>query len=125
LLHDQTKSALMPVPLPRRAGRPILAYPVRLPIMSTSPLADCQALLVLVDMKSQARPSQDVLRSAFHLTAAESRLASRMASGETLERVAGDLRICKETARNQLKAVFHKVGVNRQAELVALLAAIL
>jgi hypothetical protein len=40
-----------------------------------------------------------------YLVAAESRLASRMASGETLERVAGELRICKETARNQLKAV--------------------
>jgi DNA-binding CsgD family transcriptional regulator len=126
LLHDQTKSALMPpVPLPRRTGRPVLAYPVRLPTMSTSPLADCQALLVLVDLEARARPPQDILRSSFRLTAAESRLASRMASGETLERVAEDLRICKETARNQLKAVFHKVGVNRQAELVALLSAIL
>jgi DNA-binding CsgD family transcriptional regulator len=126
LLHASTKSALMPpVPLPRRTGRPVLAYPLKLPIMSTSVLADCQALLVLVDLESRARPPADVLRSSFHLTAAESRLASRMASGETLERVAGDLRICKETARNQLKAVFHKAGVNRQAELVALLAGIL
>jgi hypothetical protein len=57
LLHASTKSALMPpVPLPRRAGRAILAYPVKLPIMSTSVLADCQALLVLVDLESRARP---------------------------------------------------------------------
>jgi DNA-binding CsgD family transcriptional regulator len=34
------------------------------------------------------------------------------------------LRITKATVRNQLKAVFAKAGIHRQAELVTLLATI-
>ena len=111
--------------LPRRARRPILAYPTRLTTVSASVFADCQALLVFVDLERRASPPREALLSSFGLTAAEARLAIRMASGAALETVADELRISKETARNQLKAVFHKTGVRRQAELVALLASFL
>jgi hypothetical protein len=49
------------------------------------------------------------------------RRASRKASGTALETVPDELRISKETAGNQLKAVFHKTSVHRQTELAALL----
>jgi DNA-binding CsgD family transcriptional regulator len=45
-----------------------------------------------------------------------------LASGEALEDAAKDLGISKNTARVQLKAVFTKLNVHRQAELVASLA---
>jgi DNA-binding CsgD family transcriptional regulator len=126
LLWAETPSALpAPVVLPRRARRPILAYPVKLTTVSASVFADCQALLVFVDLERRARPPQEALLSSFGLTTAEARLAMRMASGAALETVADELRISKETARNQLKAVFQKTGVRRQAELVALLASFL
>jgi DNA-binding CsgD family transcriptional regulator len=113
-----------PVVLPRRAKRPILAYPVRLSSVSANIFSDCQALLVFVDPERRAKPPEGALRSFFGLTVAEVRLAIHMASGEALATVADELRISKDTARAQLKAVFQKTGVHRQSELVALLASL-
>lgn len=67
-------------------------------------------------------PQTEILRRAFGLTDAESRLAARIATGATLESTADALGVSKETARSQLKQVFVKTDTHRQAELVALLA---
>jgi DNA-binding CsgD family transcriptional regulator len=126
LLWAGTSSALMaPVALPRRRRRPILAYPVRLSTVSASVFAECQALLVLVDLDRRPTPPQEALKASFALTPAEARLAIRISSGEVLESIADDLCISKETVRNQLKSIFQKTGVHRQTDLVALLAAFL
>ena len=87
--------------------------------------AECQVLLVLVDPEKRSRPPEAVLRATFQLTAAEARLASRLASGQAIETVAEELGIAKETIRHQLKSVFAKTGVHRQAALVALMASLL
>jgi DNA-binding CsgD family transcriptional regulator/PAS domain-containing protein len=126
VLWSDAASALMPpVALPRRSGRPLLAYAVKLSTVSRSIFADCQAILVLVDFEKRVRLPQDALQSAFALTAAEARLALHVAAGDTLERAADQLRISKETARNQLKAVFRKTAAHRQSELVMLLSKLL
>lgn len=116
---------MSPVPLPRRDKRPVLAYPVRLGAVSADALAACQALLVLVDPDERPRPPEAALRAGFGLTAAEAKLAMQLAAGEPLESAAERLGIAKETARVQLKAVFAKLDLHRQAELVALLARLL
>ena len=106
-----------------RSGRPsLLAHPVKLSGLAANVLADCQGIIVLVDPERRARPSEAILRTAFSLTAAEARLASRLASGESIETSAEKLGIARDTARNQLKSIFAKTGVHRQAELVAALA---
>jgi DNA-binding CsgD family transcriptional regulator len=126
LLWAAAGSALMPpVSLPRHGRRPILAYPLKLSSVSASALADCQALLVFVDLEKRVRPSQEAIRSAFGLTAAEARLAVRLAGGAPLDAVADEFRIAKETARSQLKSIFQRTGVHRQSELVSLLASFL
>jgi DNA-binding CsgD family transcriptional regulator len=126
LLWNTAGSALHPpVALPRTGLRPLLAYPVKLSGVTANVLADCQALLVLVDPEKRGGPPEASLRSGFGLTAAEARLAARLAAGETIDAVAGELGIAKETARNQLKSIFAKTGVRRQAELVALFARLL
>lgn len=126
LLWAETSSALMqPVALPRRGRQPVLAYPVKLGTVSASIFADCQAMLVFVDLDRRPRPPQEALNISFALTPAEARLAIRICSGEALESVADQLCISKDTVRNQLKSVFQKTGVHRQSELVALLAALL
>lgn len=79
-------------------------------------------LVLLRDLASKPNLQRDVLRQAFGLTSAESRLAAQMAAGETLEEAADALGTSKETARSQLKAVFVKTNTHRQAELVALLS---
>jgi DNA-binding CsgD family transcriptional regulator len=126
LLWAATTSALMqPVVLPRRDRRPILAYPVKLSSVSASVFADCQALLIFVDLEKRPRPPPAALKATFALTPAEARLAVEISSGKPLDLIADEICISKETARNQLKSIFQKTDVNRQSELVALLASFL
>jgi DNA-binding CsgD family transcriptional regulator len=126
LLWAKTHAALMsPIALPRRGMRPILAYPVKLSTVSASIFADCQAILVLVDLERRPRPPQEALHTSFSLSPAEARIAVRISAGEPLSSIADELGISKQTARQQLASVFQKTNVNRQAELVSLLASLL
>lgn len=58
------------------------------------------------------------VRESFGLTPAETRLASRLKDGLSLKEAADDLDVSFNTVRNQLRAVFDKMGLNRQSELV-------
>jgi len=126
LLFANTSAALLPaVALPRRGKRSLLAYPVKLSTVSLSIFADCQAILILVDLDQRPRPPQEALHASFSLTPAEARIAVRIGAGESLISIVDELNISKETARQQLASVFKKTNVNRQAELVSLLASLL
>jgi DNA-binding CsgD family transcriptional regulator len=114
-----------PVALPRASRRPLLAYPARLSSSTANALADCQAMVILIDPETRSRTPEMSLRSVFRLTEAEARLAAQLAFGNSLETVADQFGIAKETARSQLKSIFAKTGVHRQAELVAVLAKLL
>jgi DNA-binding CsgD family transcriptional regulator len=114
-----------PIPLPRRGKRPILAYPIKLANLAANALADCQALVILIDLEKQPKTSEAALRTTFNMTAAEARLAGRLAAAESLEFATEQIGISKETGRNQLKSIFLKVGVKRQSELVAVLSSFL
>ena len=65
--------------------------------------------------------SRDLV-SKFALTPAEAKLLRLVGIGENLRNAADQLGISYETARSQLKVVFAKTDVHRQAELVALMA---
>lgn len=58
------------------------------------------------------------LRSRHGLTPAEARLAQALDWGATVKEAANTFGISEGTARQQLKAIFRKVGVSRQAELI-------
>jgi DNA-binding CsgD family transcriptional regulator len=118
---DKT-SLLPPVVLPRREGRPIIAYPSRPAGIAADALASCQGVVVLVDLDARTNVTEDDLERAFHLTPAEARLARRLVSGESLETVADGLGIKYETARSFLKSTLSKTDTHRQGELIALLA---
>jgi DNA-binding CsgD family transcriptional regulator len=78
------------------------------------------AVLLLTDLRSLARPDALRLSAGFGLTAAEARLAARLASGDGINAAAIALGISHETVRTQLSAVFAKTNTHRQAELAAL-----
>jgi len=80
-------------------------------------------MVLLVFIDPAARPSVDrkALQSLFGLTRAEARVAAGLAAGQSLGTFAQESGISIMTARAQLRAVFAKVGVNRQTELVAIL----
>lgn len=58
------------------------------------------------------------VRESFGLTPAETRLAARLKDGLTLREAADELSVSVNTVRNQLRAIFDKMGLNRQSELV-------
>lgn len=89
-----------------------------------APTAMARAVLVISDPGGIAAPAAEVLRLAFGLTSAESRLVALLAKGFELREAAENLQISKETARNQLKAVFAKTDTHRQAELMRLVASL-
>lgn len=81
--------------------------------------------LVMALGRGQAVPNLGpLLRSLFGLTAAETRVAWLVADGLTPAEVAERLQISLTTVRTQLKAVYFKTGVRRQAELSRLVGAL-
>lgn len=55
---------------------------------------------------------------SFGLTPAEVRLAKKLRDGRSLQEAADDLSVSINTVRNQLRAVFDKMGLKRQSDLV-------
>lgn len=58
------------------------------------------------------------MRESFGLTPAETRLAARLKNGLTLKEASADLGVTINTVRNQLRAIFEKVGLSRQSDLI-------
>jgi pimeloyl-ACP methyl ester carboxylesterase/DNA-binding CsgD family transcriptional regulator len=58
------------------------------------------------------------LRESFGLTPAETRLAARLRDGLTLKDAAAELGVAVNTVRNQLRAIFDKLGLSRQSDLI-------
>ena len=86
-------------------------------------VAGPRALLVVQEARSASLP-KDLLRSLYRLTNAEAALVLQIASGASVADAAEAGSVTLTTARNQLAAAMAKVGVNRQAELVAAIAAL-
>lgn len=82
-----------------------------------------ECVAVFVSTAGGPRLSWSRMMALHGLTRAEARLASMLAEGISLEEAAATLAVSIGTVRSQLKSVFAKTGVTRQAKLVALLLA--
>ena len=71
-------------------------------------------------MKKEAHRRQS-LATIWRLTATEARLAMHLADGGSIAGYAEIFQVTEGTVRSQLKAIFAKTGVNRQAALAALI----
>lgn len=92
---------------------------------SVSVISDRPETCALVFLRSCSVASDAdvaVLQELFSFTPAEARLALGLAKGKRLEEVEAELNIRHNTARAHLRSMFVKADVNRQAELVHLLA---
>lgn len=58
------------------------------------------------------------LSESFGLTPAEVRLARKLRDGRSLQDAADDLSVSVNTVRNQLRAIFDKMGLKRQSDLI-------
>jgi DNA-binding CsgD family transcriptional regulator len=78
--------------------------------------------LILRDPR-QARPQPDArqLHDLFGLTAAESRIANALLAGQTVETIARDASVRRDTVRAHVKRMLSKTGTRRQSDLLKLL----
>jgi DNA-binding CsgD family transcriptional regulator len=111
-----------PIVVRRKTKAPVIIRILPVHGAARTPFLGARALLTFVVIEPKPGPTVALLARAFGLTPAEARLASIVAEGIGLEHAAKELGIARETARNQLKAVFAKTGTHRQGELVALLS---
>jgi len=110
--------ALDPVIVPRMDKLPVI---VRIWPFEGPPGQEVRALLTLNALGPRPGPSAAILAKTFRLTPSEAKGACIIARGAPPDIAARELKISRETARNQLKSVFAKTDTHRQSELVALL----
>ena len=107
--------------VPRTGGRADLGLVIR-PVTgkgNEGGSSPCAAVFIS-DPDLQESTSGQVLGELFELTPAEANLATLLARGLSLAEVSTAQNISQHTARAQLKSIFSKTGVSRQAELVRL-----
>jgi DNA-binding CsgD family transcriptional regulator len=81
-------------------------------------VAAAGAILFIGDSEASRSPSSERLRVVYGLTPAEARMASAVVDGGGLASAASALNLSPNTAKYHLKAVFGKVGVSSQAQLM-------
>ncbi len=77
-------------------------------------------VLVLTSLSPPQAPPIGLMQSLFNLTPAEARVASGLAAGETIDDLAANGKVSRNTIRSQLRVIMEKTGCHRQAEAVAL-----
>ena len=113
--------ALEPVIVPRAEKLPVIVRIWPFDGSAHQPGQEVRALLTLNALGPKPGPPAATLAKTFRLTPSEAKLASIIARGAPPVIAARELKISRETARNQLKSVFAKTDTHRQSELVALL----
>jgi DNA-binding CsgD family transcriptional regulator len=83
--------------------------------------AAASCMLVIAAVARSEIASAGLIQDLFDLTPAEARVARGIAAGKTVHDLAEEAGLATGTVRQQLKSVFSKTGVSRQADLVGLL----
>ncbi len=73
---------------------------------------------LLIAQEQPTDKLRNVVQASFGLTAAETEVMLRIATGMTLKQTAEELAVSVNTARNHLQAIYDKSGINRQGDLV-------
>jgi DNA-binding CsgD family transcriptional regulator len=133
-LTDQLRAALQKIgqgeggvqSIAMRGGDGLQPFAIHLlPIIGAArEVCDSDGILMLISEASNtSTPSADLLRLLFDLTPSEARVARHLMTGGTIVSAGKALGIGDGTVRSHLKGVFAKTRVNRQADLMRLLAA--
>jgi DNA-binding CsgD family transcriptional regulator len=117
--NGQSRSIAIPA---SEAMLPMIAHVMPVRRAAGEIFAHSIALMILTPVDRGEVPSAEVLQGLFDLTPAEARVARGIGEGRTIDAIALASGVSRETVRTQLAAVLAKTGLNRQAELVALLS---
>jgi DNA-binding CsgD family transcriptional regulator len=112
------------IPVPGTAtNAPFIAHVLPLRGSGLDVFTGATSLLYVTPVSQQNPPATELLQALFDLTPAEARVAALIAEGHAVDTIASSLSVTLNTVRTQLKSVFTKTGVGRQAELASLLSA--
>ncbi|BBD98559.1 LuxR family transcriptional regulator [Sphingobium amiense] len=81
-----------------------------------------QIVMIVTDPHGRDASLADRVRALYGLTAAEADIVVGLADGKAVETVAQERAVSLATVRSQLKAIYLKMDVTRQSELVARIA---
>ncbi len=120
--HQGEPSVVRALRVPRSSGRSDLGLVVRpVPVSKWSEgQSSPSAAIFISDPDLHESASRQTLAELFELTPAEANLAILLARGLSLAEVSDTQNVSQHTTRAQLKSIFAKTGVSRQAELVRL-----
>lgn len=111
----------------RAAGRSDVGLVIRPMRLGIGPPDEQLRASVAIFLSAEERPVRErelsvkALQKLFSFTPREAALAAHLARGETIQEAAAALGITPNTARTQLRSIFGKTGVDRQARLVRIL----
>jgi DNA-binding CsgD family transcriptional regulator len=103
-----------------RATLEVLVAPLR-EEQATGGLERATAVIYIIESALAPNPRQRSFAGVHGLTPAEARVASLITEGHTCRQAAQLLGVSHHTVRTQLKQIFFKTGVRRQAGLVRLM----
>jgi len=107
--------------LRRQDERPIVIHMIPIVAKARDRLGSDGILMLVAESENVSIPDGDLLRLLFDLTPTEALLTRNIVEGATLADVAVARGVSEATVRTQLKSIFHKTGVSRQADLLRLL----
>lgn len=121
--HRNEAAVVEALRVQRPSGRADLGLMVRMvPQYQWAESQSRPAVAIFIsDPEQSGAASQQALTQLFGLTRAEAALATLLTRGLALQEAAAELQISPHTARAQLRSIFSKTGVTRQAELIRLL----
>lgn len=106
----------------RHGRRPLFVMPIAVRDRGLDGLPGARIILIVSDVEAQTTVSRAILSDVFDFSPREAELAQLIANGCGIQSAAEIMLVSESTVRHMLKSMFSKAGVNRQAELVALLA---
>ena len=78
------------------------------------------AVLFIRDPAARPMATGERLRALYRITPAEARLLEALLTGNSLDEIAAQHAVSRETLRSQLRALFRKTGTSSQRELIRL-----
>ncbi|MEO7223856.1 MAG: helix-turn-helix transcriptional regulator [Devosia sp.] len=117
----------VPLSIPLRAAQgqpPMIVHVVPVRGAANDVFSRASVVLFVTPVVVADVPTAEVIQGLFDLTPTEARVARALGRGETVAEIATGNGVAQPTVRNQIREIFAKTGVNRQADLVGLLRGI-
>lgn len=102
-----------------KKGPPLVLEVMPLPRREYEPEFAPRVLIIARGMRAPMERRAAVVQAAYAFTAAETQIAMQLSAGANSQAIAAARGVTLGTVRTQIKTICAKVGVRRQAELVA------